>query len=146
MLDLCVWLAAWLGHRLPRDLRLELREDIRKALWGARVLALMLALPRCGPAPFVRHERPNAPRGFRYSNVLEYDMRCVCRTLRLRGRTIAEKLAEVRAVFDDLDLWAERVRKRLMQVPHAARLVLCWLVADAVRALASPRTFLADTS
>ncbi len=146
LLDLCVWLAAWLGHRLPRELRVELREDIRKALWGARVLALMLALPRCGPAPNVRHEQPNAPRGFRHSTILECDMRSVCRTLRLRGRTIAEKLAEVRAMFDDLDVWAERVRVRLMEVPHAARLVLCWLAADAVRALAVAPLCAVDTS
>ncbi len=146
LLDLCVWLAEWLGHRLPRDLRLELREDIRKALWGARVLALLLALRRCGPAPNVRHQRAHAARGFRHSQVLESDMRAVCRTLRLRGRTIAAKLAEVRAMFDDLDLWAERVRARLMQVPHAARLVLCWVAAHAVRALAAPGALLADTS
>ncbi len=146
VLDLCVWLSEWLGHRLPRDLRVELRADIRKALWGARLLALMLALRRCGAAAAVRNERPNAPRGFRRSNVLEYDMRSVCRTLRLRGRAIAEKLAAVRAMFDDLDSWAERVRKRLMAVPHAARLVLCWVAADAVRALAVPGVLTADTS
>ena len=82
----------------------------------------------------------NAPRGFRCRGVLDNDLRNVCRTVRLRGRTLAARLAELRDVLDTLDAWVARAVKRLKGGAHGAALVLCVAFADAVWEIASQRS------
>ncbi len=131
LLDVCLWLSEWLGRRVPRAARIMLRQDLREALFGARVVVFLLAISRCGAPKPVHVERPHAaPPGFRRAGALDNDLRNVKRTVRLRGRTLAARLAEVRAVLDNLDAWAARAVKRLLAGAHGARLLLCVAVAD----------------
>jgi hypothetical protein len=147
LLDLLLWLSEWMGRALPRALRMEMRADIRQALQGTRVIVFLLAMSRCGAAPMHGQRQPYPPpRGFRRTGFLKSDLRSICRTVRLRGRTIAARLAELRAILDTLDVWIARVRRRLMALPHEARLVLCFALADRLCALTAPAPAFADSS
>ncbi len=146
--DVCVWLAEWFGVQLPRDMRVTLRGDIRTTLAHARVLVRLLAMARWAPTPVrVRTYRPpSASPGFLHTSLFANDGRNIRRAVRLRGRTIAARLAALRDIFDHLGVWARRALKRVNAGPRAPRLVLCWVDADIVRALARPAVTAVDTS
>ncbi len=148
LLEVCVWLSEWLGRKLPREVRMMMREDMRKALSGARLLVFLLAISRCRDAPLrVLTERPSAaPPGFRRTGAFNNDMRNVSRAVRLRGRTIAARLAELRDVLDNPGAWAQRALKRLLAGPHGARLMLCWMRAARVQTMSVLTPAFADTS
>jgi hypothetical protein len=146
--DVCVWLAEWFGVALPRDMRMTLRADMRHALAGARVLVLLLAMARWAPTPLrVRTYRPaSAPPGFRRTSLFANDGRNIRRAVRLRGRTISARLAALRDILHHLGAWARGALKRVNAGPRAPRLVLCWMRADVVHALAAPAAPSGDTS
>jgi hypothetical protein len=121
----CLWLSEWLGAKLPRPWRIRLRADLRHALRGVRVVVFLLAVAQCDAPKPVHIERAHgAPRGFRCAGVLNNDLRNVMRMVRLRGRSLAARLAALRDVFDNLEAWVARAARRLMRGAHGARYVL----------------------
>ena len=103
LLDVCVWLAEWLNVKLPRDMRMEMRRELARALKETRMLVFLLAVSRMHiPVVTPRTMRPpSAPPGFRLARRggggRGYD-----RGVRLRGRTLAARLRELRDLFDNL--------------------------------------------
>ncbi len=147
-LEICAWLAGLVGKRMPREIRLMLREDIREALFGARLLIFLLAVLRRDRSPYwQRTAHPeSAPCGFRRARDHTTALRRVKRAVRLRGRTIRARIAELRDMLCNLDRWVKRMIAHLDAGPHGAGLVLCAVAAEAARhrAMVTPR--LADTS
>ena len=47
LLDVCVWLAEWLNVKLPRDMRMEMRRELARALRKTRMQATTV----CNAAP-----------------------------------------------------------------------------------------------
>jgi len=69
----------------------------------------------------------------------------VKRAVRLRGRTIRERVAELREMLCNLARWVQRMIAHLERGPHGAGLVLREVFAEALRGRAlSP--LCADTS
>ncbi len=147
-LEICVWLAGLVGRRMPRALRIMLREDIREALFGARLLIFLLAVLRRDRTPYwQRTVHPQAaPRGFRRARDHTTPLRRVKRAVRLRGRTIAARVAELREMLCHLERWVKRMIAHLDAGPHGARLVLCEVPAETARDLAVATPRFADTS
>ncbi len=147
-LEICVWLAGLVGRRMPRALRIMLREDIRDALFGARLLIFLLAMLRRDRTPF--YERtlhpPSAPAGFRRVRDHTNPFRRLKRAVRLHGRTIRARVAELRDMLCTLERWVRRVIAQCNAGPHGAGLVLCEAFAETVRDLAFATPLLADTS
>jgi hypothetical protein len=145
LLDVCLWLSEWMGRALPRALRVELRAEIAAALAGVRVLVFLRAVAHCPPAP-AQHGCAHAPPGFRLRGVLDNDLRNVCRTVKLRGRTIAARLRELRDALDNLDVWIARAVKRLKGGAHGAPFVLCGVSAERLLDLMTAAPAFADSS
>ncbi len=134
-LEICVWLAGLVGRRMPRAIRIMLREDIREALFGARLLIFLLAVLRRDRTPYWQPtvHPESAPRGFRCVRDDTSPLRRVKRAVRLRGRTIRARVAELRHLLCGLERWVKRMIAHLERGPHGARLVLCAVVAETLR-------------
>ncbi len=134
-LEICVWLAGLVGRRMPRAVRIMLREDIREVLYGARLLIFLLAVLRRDRTPYwQRTSHPeSAPRGFRRARDGATPLRRVKRAIGLHGRTIRARVAELRDMLCNLACWAKRMIAHLERGPHGAGLVLRAVVAEALR-------------
>ncbi len=132
---------------MPRVVRIMLREDIREVLFGARLLIFLLAVLRRDRKPFYQptSHPQSAPHGFRRVCNDTTPLRRVKRAVRLRGRTIRARVAELREMLCNLARWVQRMRAHLDRGPHGAGPVLREVFAEALsdRAL-SP--LCADTS
>ncbi len=146
-LEICVWLAGLVGRRMPRVVRIMLREDIREVLFGARLLIFLLAVLRRDRKPYWQgtSHPESAPRGFRRTSNDTTPLRRVKRAVRLQGRTIRARVAELREMLCHLGRWVKRMRAHLDRGPHGAGLVLCEVFAEALRDRAAP-PLCADTS
>ncbi len=134
-LEICVWLAGLVGRRMPRAVRIMLREDIREVLFRARLLIFLLAVLRRDRKPFYQctvHPE-SAPRGFRRTCDDTTPLRRVKRAARLRGRTIRARVAELRDMLCNLARWVQRMLAHLERGPHGAGLVLREVFAEAAR-------------
>ncbi len=126
-LEICVWLAGLVGRRMPRAVRIMLREDIREVLFGARLLIFLLAVLRRDRKPFYQRtvHPESAPRGFRRTCDDTTPLRRVKRAARLRGRTIRARVAELRAMLCNLARWVQRMLAHL----ERGRMALVWCCA-----------------
>ncbi len=147
-LEICVWLAGLVGKRMPRALRIMLREDIREALFGARVLIFLLAVLRRDRTPFMEGtvRLQSTPPGFRRVCDDTTPLRRVKRAVRLRGRTIRARVAELRDMLGNLDRWVKRMIAHLDVGPHGAGLVLREAIAERLHALGTVAPMFADSS
>ena len=147
LLDVCVWLAEWLGVKLPRDMRMEMRRELARALRETRMLVFLLAVSRMHiPVVTPRTMRPSsAPPGFRLARRggggRGYD-----RGVRLRGRTLGARLRELRDLFDDLGGAVQRMLKHLNARGRGVALVLFAPVCARLRMLAHVMPICVDTS
>ena len=146
-MDVVVWLAEWLNVKLPRDMRMEMRRELTRAHADARLLVFLLAFSRMHvPVMAARIERPeSAPTGFRRAR-MGGEGRVFRRGLRLHGYSIAARLAELRAVFDNLDRAVRRMLRHLRRRGHDAAIVLVAGAAACLRSVADVATMAADTS
>ena len=147
LMDVCVWLAEWLGVKLPRDMRMEMRRELARALRRTRMLVLLLAVSRMHiPVVAPRTTRPpSAPPGFRLARRggggRGYD-----RSVRLRGRTLAARLRALRDLFDDLGGAVRLMLKHLHKRYRGAGLCLSAPVCERSRPLAHVSPKCVDTS
>ena len=137
LMDVCVWLAEWLNVKLPRDMRIEMRRELARALRETRMLVLLLAVSRMHiPVVPPRTTRPSsAPPGFRLARRggggRGYD-----RGVRLRGRGLAARLRALRDLFDDLGGAVKRMLKHLRKQDRGACLCLSAPACECSRPLA----------
>ena len=147
LMDVCVWLAEWLGVKLPRDMRMEMRRELARALRRTRMLVLLLAVSRMHiPVVTPRTMRPaSAPPGFRLARRggggRGYD-----RGVRLPGRTLAARLRALRDLFDNLGAAVQRMLKHLRKRWRGACLCLSAPVCECLRPLAHVMPDGVDTS
>ena len=147
LLDVCVWLAEWLNVKLPRDMRMEMRRELARALRETRMLVFLLAVSRMHiPVVTPRTMRPSsAPPGFRLARRggggRGYD-----RGVRLRGRTLGARLRELRDLFDDLGAAVARMLKHLRKRFRGACLCLSAPVDARLRLLAHVAPMGVDSS
>ena len=147
LLDVCVWLAEWLNLKLPRDMRMEMRRELARALRETRMLVFLLAVSRMSiPVVTPRTARPSsAPPGFRLARRggggRGYD-----RGVRLRGCTLAARLGELRDLFDDLGGAVRLMLKHLRKRFRGACLCVSAPVCARLRPLAHVSPKCVDTS
>ena len=147
LLDVCVWLAEWLNVKLPRDMRMEMRRELAQALKETRMLVFLLAVSRMHiPVVTPRTMRPSsAPPGFRLARRggggRGYD-----RGVRLRGRTLAARLRELRDLFDNLGGAVRRMLRHLRRRYRGACLRVSAPVSARLRPLPRVSPICVDTS
>lgn len=148
LLDLCVWMAEWLGMRLPRGMRLASRRALATGLRETRLLVFLLAFARLRvPVLVARTMRPlSAPPGFRRARDTGGDARVFTRGLRLTGFSVAARLRALCAIFADLGAAVRRMLKHLRKRWRGPALVMRAAVAAILRALTDKTPRSLDTS
>ena len=147
LLDVCVWLAEWLNVKMPRDMRMDMRRELARALRETRMLVFLLAVSRMHiPVVTPRAERPpSAPPGFRLAR-RGGDGRGYDRGVRLRGWTLAARLRELRDLFDDLGGAVRVMLKHLRRRYRGACLRVSAPVSECHRPLAHVAPICVDSS
>jgi len=159
---LCAWALAFAAmlvrvveRRLPRWWRIEARGYVREATQALRRLVVELALARrrlcppprrAAPPPWWSERPESVPPGFRGSGQKSSVQRHFIRVVRVRGRSIAQRIMALRDVLLNLKAWIVRMVRRFSTVRPHARLVAVAPAACVLDAVADVAAFGADTS
>ena len=148
LMDVVVWLAEWLGVRLPREMKLDLRRELARTLADARLLVFLLAYARLRlPAPVSHASRPlSAPRGCRRARDTGGDGRVFRRGMKLSGFSVAARLRALRDLFDNLGAAIARMRRRLLRRWRGLAIVLVAAAAARAVGVAAPAPAGVDSS
>jgi hypothetical protein len=139
-----LWLAEWLGGRMPKALRLEARQELFQMRRAVGAIVVLLALKKLADVPQPRGaSRHHAPHGWRRATPLD-SLRTQTRFLS-KGRTLRERFAALSRVLDNLDHWIERMAARMKRVPLPA-FVMALAPMDVLAALALVSACAVDTS
>ena len=110
--EVMLWFAEWFGdHPIGREVRADLRADLKDAERGVRAAIVLIALTRVSWAevPGRRTFRPGAVKRTR----CKADARHLMRIIRFRARTLRGRVQRLHDVIDALDAHIARMVKRL---------------------------------